>query len=109
MLESFGARRRRGFCTPKRKHFYFENNLISLRLVITARDKTGGERCESMRAYFLVPRIYWFQMSLFSSKHTSIPSFSLHSKQKKKERTKLNSETDSTIEDPALVLGQGAS
>ena len=27
----------------------------------------------------------------------------------KKERTKLNSETDSTIEDSALVLGQGAS
>jgi len=49
-------------------------------------------------------------MSLSSLQNTP-PSlrFCFTPSRKKKERIKLNSETDSTIEDSALVLGQGAS
>ncbi|KAJ6969433.1 hypothetical protein NC653_034072 [Populus alba x Populus x berolinensis] len=99
MLESFGARSR-----PSTSYY--------------CSDKTGGERCESMRAYvfpylsssFQCLVSTGFQMSLSSLQNT--PQ-SIHSRfipsRKKKGSTKLNSETDSTIEDSALVLGQGAS
>ncbi|KAJ6969421.1 hypothetical protein NC653_034062 [Populus alba x Populus x berolinensis] len=66
-------------------------------------DKTGGESFQCLVST-------GFQMSLSSLQNT--PQ-SIHSRfipsRKKKGSTKLNSETDSTIEDSALVLGQGAS